>query len=111
MQTIAAVWKRVCRSTMKMNLILPSGRRYFTRTHPLAKCLRSIHRIVGACIDTTDFKRTQEEALARQKLESLGVLAGGIAHDFNNLLGASSRKRNSPRWNWLGVRLPVKKST
>ena len=42
---------------------------------------------VGSCIDVTDLKRTQEEALARQKLESLGVLAGGIAHDFNNLLG------------------------
>ena len=42
---------------------------------------------IGSCVDITDLKRTQEEALARQKLESLGVLAGGIAHDFNNLLG------------------------
>jgi PAS domain S-box-containing protein len=37
--------------------------------------------------DITEAKRAQEEALARQKLESVGVLAGGIAHDFNNLLG------------------------
>ncbi len=37
--------------------------------------------------DITEIKRSQEEALARQKLESIGVLAGGIAHDFNNLLG------------------------
>jgi two-component system cell cycle sensor histidine kinase/response regulator CckA len=37
--------------------------------------------------DITEVKRTQEDALARHKLESLGVLAGGIAHDFNNLLG------------------------
>ena len=43
---------------------------------------------IGSCIDITELKRTQEEALARQKLESLGVLAGGIAHDFNNLLGS-----------------------
>ena len=43
---------------------------------------------IASCIDITDLKRTQEEALARQKLESVGVLAGGIAHDFNNLLGA-----------------------
>ena len=39
-------------------------------------------------VDITESKRAQEEALARQKLESLGVLAGGIAHDFNNLLGS-----------------------
>jgi PAS domain S-box-containing protein len=38
--------------------------------------------------DITEMKRSQEEALFRQKLESLGTLAGGIAHDFNNILGA-----------------------
>jgi PAS domain S-box-containing protein len=43
---------------------------------------------VGSCTDITDVKRAQEQALARQKLEGLGVLAGGIAHDFNNLLGS-----------------------
>ncbi len=43
---------------------------------------------IGTCIDITDIRRSHEEALARQKLESLGVLAGGIAHDFNNLLGS-----------------------
>jgi two-component system, cell cycle sensor histidine kinase and response regulator CckA len=37
--------------------------------------------------DITEVKRVQDEALARQKLESVGVLAGGIAHDFNNILG------------------------
>jgi len=43
---------------------------------------------IGSRIDITDLKRNQEETLARQKLEDLGVLAGGIAHDFNNLLGS-----------------------
>ena len=38
--------------------------------------------------DITEFKRAQEESLARQKLESVGTLASGIAHDFNNLLGS-----------------------
>ena len=37
--------------------------------------------------DITEIKRAQDEALARQKLESVGTLASGIAHDFNNLLG------------------------
>ena len=43
---------------------------------------------VGSCTDISELKGAQERALARQKLEGLGVLAGGIAHDFNNLLGS-----------------------
>ena len=43
---------------------------------------------IVSCSDITDLKNVQEASLARQKLESLGVLAGGIAHDFNNLLGS-----------------------
>lgn len=42
---------------------------------------------IGSCTDITDLKPSQEQMLAVQKLESLGVLAGGVAHDFNNFLG------------------------
>jgi PAS domain S-box-containing protein len=49
---------------------------------------RTFDGYIASCIDITDLKRTEEEALARHKWESLGVLAGGIAHDFNNLLGS-----------------------
>jgi PAS domain S-box-containing protein len=45
-------------------------------------------RMFGTCQDVTDARRAEEDAFARQKLESLGTLASGIAHDFNNLLGA-----------------------
>jgi len=44
---------------------------------------------LGMVEDITEAKRNQEEAFARQKLESVGTLASGIAHDFNNLLGAA----------------------
>jgi two-component system, cell cycle sensor histidine kinase and response regulator CckA len=41
---------------------------------------------IGSCVDITEVKHAQEEALASQRLESVGQLARGIAHDFNNLL-------------------------
>jgi two-component system, cell cycle sensor histidine kinase and response regulator CckA len=69
-------------------LPLSTGLHYF-RTHliPVRDAEGHIYRIVGCCNDLTEVKRLQEEALARQKLEGLGVLANGVAHDFNNLLG------------------------
>jgi PAS domain S-box-containing protein len=70
-------------------LDMPGGRRYFhSNLIPVRNGSGRIHRIIGACIDTTDLNRTQEEAIARQKLESIGLLAAGVAHDFNNLLGS-----------------------
>jgi two-component system cell cycle sensor histidine kinase/response regulator CckA len=69
-------------------LNLEVGRRYFhTNLIPLRNAAGRIHRIAGCCTDLTDVKHTQAQALASQKLESIGVLANGIAHDFNNLLG------------------------
>ncbi|HEY6344104.1 MAG TPA: ATP-binding protein [Bryobacteraceae bacterium] len=69
-------------------LPLSTGLHYF-RTHliPVRDAEGHIYRIVGCCNDLTEVKQIQEEALARQKLEGLGVLANGVAHDFNNLLG------------------------
>ena len=43
---------------------------------------------IGSATDITDLKRIQEEALSKQKLETLVSLTRGIAHDFNNMVGA-----------------------
>ncbi len=40
----------------------------------------------GFVIDLSERKKTEQELLRSQKLESIGQLAGGIAHDFNNYL-------------------------
>jgi C4-dicarboxylate-specific signal transduction histidine kinase len=43
---------------------------------------------IGIAVDITDFKQHQENLMAAQKLESLGVLVSGLAHNFNNLMGS-----------------------
>ncbi|NUP06610.1 MAG: response regulator [Polyangiaceae bacterium] len=43
-------------------------------------------RLVASNTDVTERREAQAALAARQRTESLGLLAGGIAHDFNNLL-------------------------
>jgi PAS domain S-box-containing protein len=54
---------------------------------PLVTPMGVFNGYVGSCTDITEIKRDQEEALDRQRLESVGRVARWIAHDFNNLLG------------------------
>lgn len=63
-----------------------SSRELFGNAVPLLDESGKVRGAVGAFIDVTEFKRTEEEFLRSEKLASLGRLAGGIAHDFNNLL-------------------------
>ena len=74
----------------EFRIVRADGEVRFVRS--ILEAIRNEHgaviRVVGATQDITDLKRAQEEALAHQKLESVGTLASGIAHDFNNLLGS-----------------------
>ena len=41
---------------------------------------------VGFVLDLTERKKSEQQALRAQRMESIGTLAGGIAHDLNNVL-------------------------
>jgi len=66
--------------------------------------------------DITEQKKTQEQLLRAQRMESIGTLAGGIAHDLNNILSPvlisvdmlQLKSQDADTSRWLGV---IKEST
>jgi two-component system, cell cycle sensor histidine kinase and response regulator CckA len=67
------------------------GKKEFPIDYKSAPIKDNRGNIIGAVLvlqDITERKRTEEEILKVQKLESIGILAGGIAHEFNNILTA-----------------------
>jgi len=61
--------------------------------------------------DITEQKKTQEQLLRAQRMESIGTLAGGIAHDLNNILSPvlisvdmlQLKSQDADTSRWLGV--------
>lgn len=72
----------------ELDLVFDGGdaRQWIGNAVPLFDQAGQARGAVGAFLDITERKRSEERLRQAQKLESIGLLAGGIAHDFNNLL-------------------------
>ena len=77
-------------------LNLPGGRRHFhSNLIPMRNPAGRIHRIVGVCIDVTDWKqaesamrRSLDEIAHLNRVAAMGELAASLAHELNQPLAA-----------------------
>ncbi len=74
------------RSFETRETMLTDGIHYFENTLIGNVSNRHLYGFWWLKKDVSEKKRTEEEIIKAQKIDSLGILAGGIAHDFNNLL-------------------------
>lgn len=75
-------------SSIEYRIILPDGTVRNVQDHVKTmydKDGRPV-RMLGTIQDVTERKRTEEELLKAQKLETVASMAGRFAHDFNNIL-------------------------
>ena len=54
---------------------------------PLRQPDGTVIGVIGAVVDITQRKMTEQQLRQSQKMDAVGALTGGIAHDFNNMLG------------------------